>query len=104
MTEQLILKFNPQWTAANYQGEIPAFPKWAEGYFRLKGMFFYDENIPFDIDSWRGRIRACRAIGAALSEKEIKSFDEEHEALLRKKITSNFTVLHRIDAHIFEPL
>jgi SAM-dependent methyltransferase len=103
-TEELILKFNPLWTAADYNGEIPAFPKWAEGHFKLKGMFYYDEQIPFDIGTWRGRIRACRGVGAALKEEEVKLFDLEHEQLLRKTVENNFTVLHRIDAHIFEPI
>lgn len=103
-TEELILKFNPQWTAADYHGEIPAFPKWAEGHFRLKGMFFYDEPISFDIDTWRGRIRACRGVGAALSADEVRKFDQEHEQLLRQTVGDSFTVLHRIDAHIFQPL
>jgi len=103
-TEKMILKYNPQWTAADYSGEVPAFPKWAEGHFRLKSMFYYDESIPFTIESWRGRIRACRAIGAALSDQEVKKFDEEHGQLLEKTVQKNFTVLHRIDAHIFEPL
>ncbi len=89
---------------ADVHGEIPAFPKWAEGHFRLKGMFYYDEQIPFDIDTWRGRIRACRGIGAVLSEKEVKRFDQEHEKLLRETVEENFTVLHRIDAHFFEPV
>jgi SAM-dependent methyltransferase len=103
-SEELILKYNPQWTAADYHGDIPAFPKWAEGHFRLKGMFFYDEQIPFDIDTWRGRIRACRGVGAALSEDEVKRFDNEHNKLLRDTVANDFTVLHRIDAHIFEPV
>jgi SAM-dependent methyltransferase len=103
-SEELIMKFNPQWTAADYHGEVPAFPKWAEGHFRLKGMFYYDEQIPFDIDTWRGRMRACRGIGAALSDEEVKRFDKEHEKLLRETLAENFTVLHRIDAHIFEPV
>ncbi len=103
-SEKLILKYNPQWSAADYSGKIPAFPKWAEGHFRLKAMFYYDEKIPFTIESWRGRIRACRAIGAALSQEEVESFDRAHEKLLRETVTEDFTVLHRIDAHIFEPL
>lgn len=103
-TEELILKHNPSWTAADYSGEIPAFPKWAEGHFRLKGMFYYDEAIPFTRESWRGRIRACRGVGAALSEPEVAKFDEEHEQLLKSIVPDSFTILHRIDAHIFEPL
>ncbi len=103
-SEELILKFNPQWTAANYDGEIPAFPKWAQKDFRLKGMFFYDEEIPFTRESWRGRIRACRGVGAALSEDEVREFDQEHERLLTETVGENFSILHRIDAHILEPL
>ncbi len=102
-SEELIIKFNPQWTAADYSGEIPAFPKWAEGKFRLKGMFYYDEAIHFDIEGWRGRIRACRGVGAALSEEEVLKFDQEHEKILKQRGQESFTVLHRIDAHIFEP-
>lgn len=103
-SEELILKFNPQWSAADCHGEIPAFPKWAEGHFRLKGMCYYDEQIPFDIETWRGRIRACRGIGAALSDEEVKWFDHEHEQLLRQTVGNSFTILHRIDFHIFEPI
>ncbi len=32
-TEELVLQFNPQWTAGNFSGNIPATPKWAEGHF-----------------------------------------------------------------------
>lgn len=101
-SEKLILKFNPQWTAADYRGEIPAFPTWAEEHFRLKAMFYYDELIPFTAEAWRGRIRACRGIGAALSQEEVKAFDQEHAELLRQLGKEKFSVLHRIDAHIFE--
>ncbi len=103
-SEELILKFNPQWTAADYDGVIPTSYKWAEGHFRLKKMFYYDEQIPFNIDSWRGRMRACRGVGAALSVDEVNRFDQEHEQLLRSTVGENFTVLHRIDATIFEPI
>lgn len=103
-TEALILKFNPQWTAANYSGEVPAFPEWAQGQFRLKGMFYYDEPVPFTQESWRGRIRACRGVGAALPADEVKKFDEAHARLLNEIVDEHFTVLHRIDAHLFEPI
>ncbi len=100
-TEQLILKHNPQWTAAGYLGRIPAFPTWAQGNFLLKGMFYYDEAIPFTRESWRGRIRACRGVGAALSEAAVEQFDREHDELLKQLTGESFEILHRIDAHIF---
>lgn len=101
-SEELVLKYNPQWTAANWSGEIPAFPLWAQNDFALKGMFYYDEPIPFTHESWRGRIRACRGTGAALAPDEIARFDAEHADLLAKTAPATFDVLHRLDAHIFE--
>jgi len=67
---------------------------------------YFDKSkvIPFDRDSWRGRIRACRGVGAALSADEVTRFDQEHDQLLQEKVEDKFTVLHRIDAHILEPL
>ena len=63
-----------------------------------------NEQISFNIDTWRGRMRACRGVGAALSVDEVNRFDQEHEQLLRSTVGENFTVLHRIDATIFEPI
>ncbi|MGE0527955.1 MAG: class I SAM-dependent methyltransferase [Bdellovibrionales bacterium] len=103
-TESLVLKFNPQWTAGNFSGVIPPFPHWAEKHFRLRAMFYYDEQIPFTIETWRGRIRACRGIGASLTPEEVQLFDEAHEKMLRELVGERFTVLHRMDAHVFEPI
>jgi SAM-dependent methyltransferase len=100
-SEELILKHNPQWSAANYSGEIPAFPSWAVEHFRLKGMFYYDEPIPFSRETWKGRIRACRGVGAALTEHEVIKFDQEHDTHLKNLAGEKFKVIHRLDAHIF---
>ncbi|MES2965746.1 MAG: class I SAM-dependent methyltransferase [Bdellovibrionota bacterium] len=102
-SEQLVLKFNPQWTAADWSGEIPVVPSWSIGEFDVTGMFYYDEPIPFTHESWRGRIRACRGTGAALKPEELAKFDVEHEALLKATVPETFTVLHRLDAHFFSP-
>jgi SAM-dependent methyltransferase len=101
-SEALILKYNPQWSAADWDGEIPAMPRWATAEFRLRAMFWYDENIAFTRESWRGRIRANRGVGAALSDSEIAAFDVEHGALLRAGAGAEFNVLHRLDAHLLE--
>jgi hypothetical protein len=99
-SEELVLKHNPDWTAAGYDGNIPPFPKWAEGEFKLTAMFYYDEPIRFTRESWRGRVRACRGIGATLSATQVEEFDLEHAALLADTVPEEFTILHRIDAHI----
>lgn len=102
-SEELILKHNPNWTAHSYQGDIPPMHPGLEQDFRVKGFFYYDEPIPFTHESWRGRIRACRGIGAALSEENVKKFDEEHKSMLGNLIPDPFSVIHRIDAHIMCP-
>jgi len=103
-TEELVLKFNPQWSAANWSGDIPPQPGWSKERFRVRDIFCYDEPIPFTRETWRGRIRACRGIGASLPEAEVARFDEEHARLLLQTVPERFTVLHRIDCHIFAPL
>jgi SAM-dependent methyltransferase len=103
-TEELVLKFNPQWSAANWGGEIPVQPEWSREKFRVRKMFHYDEPIPFTRETWRGRIRACRGVGAALSAEEVERFDRAHAQLLEQTVPERFTILHRIDCHIFEPV
>jgi SAM-dependent methyltransferase len=100
-SEQLVLQFNPDWSGADWSGVIPPCPKWAEHVFDVTAMFYYDEPIPFTRESWCGRIRACRGIGATLSPREVEAFDTAHRELLRRTAAESFTVLHRLDAHVF---
>lgn len=100
-SEQLVLQFNPDWSAADWPGLIPSCPAWAEDDFDVRGMFYYDEAIPFTRESWRGRIRACRGIGATLSDSEVAAFDTAHDDLLARIAPDPFSVLHRLDAHMF---
>ena len=103
-TEQLVRKHNPAWSAFGWDGEIPSIPDWSVEAFKVQGMFWFDYPVPFTRESWRGRIRACRGVGAGLLPELVEAFDEEHDALLRKIAPDVFTILHRIDAHVFEPM
>ena len=102
-SEALVLEHNPQWTAADWSGEISEVPEWSRGSFRVASFFWYDEEIPFTRESWRGRIRACRGVAAALSPEDVLRFDEEHERMLAERFPEEFTIPHRIDAHVLEP-
>jgi SAM-dependent methyltransferase len=99
-SEALVLRFNPQWSAADWTGDVPTVPGWAAG-LRLTGFFVYDAPIAFTRETWRGRIRACRGVGAGLPPEEVAGFDAAHEALLAEIAPPAFTVLHRLDARIF---
>jgi hypothetical protein len=102
-SEELVLKYNPQWTGGGFSGDVSReWPK-MERYFDVIDFFVFDEPIPFTHESWRGRFRACRGIGASLSPREVAAFDREHAELLARTLEPSFTVLHRIDCHILRP-
>jgi ubiquinone/menaquinone biosynthesis C-methylase UbiE len=100
-TEALVLKYNPDWTGAGYKGNIRPMLKSFADDFDLKTFHLMNEPIEFTHESWRGRIRACRGIGATLPQDEIARFDEEHQKLLEVIAAERFTVLHQISVHVF---
>lgn len=103
-TEALVLQHNPDWTGAHWNGEVPQIPRRAEGRFEVLASFWFDTDIPFTRESWRGRIRACRGIGATLDAAAVQRFDAAHAALLASIVPPHFSVRHRVDAHVMRPL
>lgn len=103
-SEDLVLHFNPAWRGADWPGEIPAVPAWTAGRAQVQAMFWFDAAVPFTHESWRGRMRACRGVGATLDAVEVAAFDAEHAALLARIAPPAFTVLHRVDAHVMRLL
>jgi SAM-dependent methyltransferase len=97
--EALVLRFNPTWSSAHSDGQVPTVPAWAKG-LPFVGMVAYDVDVPFTRESWRGRVRACRGVGASLSDDLVAAFDREHAALLERSAPERFTVRHRVDAHV----
>jgi hypothetical protein len=103
-SEELVLQFNPDWSAADWSGEIPEVPEWAVDEFEKTGGFVFDVSVPFTRESWRGRIRACRGVGASLPAERVAEFDEAHAELLERTVPQEFTVLHRIDCFVLSPV
>jgi ubiquinone/menaquinone biosynthesis C-methylase UbiE len=99
-TEALVLKYNPSWNGANYKSNSTPFFESLK-HLPLYTYHRYSEAIPFTRESWKGRIRACRGIGATLAPEDITNFDKEHDILLRSIANSTFTVLHEITLHIY---
>ena len=100
-SEALVLEHNPVWGGADYRGQDPIYFRGIEGQFDLKTLHLLDEPLPFTRKGWRGRIRACRGIGASLSQEEVGRFDQEHDALLRRIAPEQFTILHRMSIHAY---
>jgi ubiquinone/menaquinone biosynthesis C-methylase UbiE len=100
-TERLILKYNPDWTGAGYKGDIRPTLNSVKGDFDLKTFHVMNELIEYTRESWRGRIRACRAIGATLKPADLGHFDEDHDKLLEQIAPEKFGILHQLAVHIF---
>jgi 2-polyprenyl-3-methyl-5-hydroxy-6-metoxy-1,4-benzoquinol methylase len=77
-------------------------PEWATDQFRLKTYHTYYVTIPFTKESWRGRIRASRNVGAILSREKTEEFDQELQKLLDAIGQDHFDIKHRITFYIFE--
>lgn len=93
-TERLVLKYNPQWSGG---GEVRHMIDVPECWLRLFGKEseeLFDLDVPFTRDSWNGRIKACRGIGASLSRELTEQFSREHKAMLESMVPESFTVKH----------
>ena len=95
-SERLILKYNPSWSGGGEKRFTYGFPEEAEGLFEIADSFFYDVPVKFTRESWHGRIKACRGIGASsLTPGEIAEFEKEHIEYL-KSVPEVFDILHYV--------
>ncbi len=101
-SEELVLQFNPAWRGADWSGAVPELPGWPDQGVRVRSRFVYDEPVGFTRGGWRGRMRACRGVGATLTAAEVADFDQAHAQLLDRIAPARFFIPHRIDAHLFE--
>lgn len=93
-SEDLVLRYNPDWSGA---GET-RHPIWIPGitykYFEMDDHEEYELKVPFTRESWHGRMKACRGVGASLNEDELVKWDAEHRKMLESIAPEKFEVLH----------
>jgi len=78
-TEELILKYNPSWSAHSMKRFNYEFPAQAQGLFEVEDSFVFDLPVTFTREAWHGRMKACRGIGASsLSQEAIAQWEKEH--------------------------
>ena len=93
-SEELVLKYSPQWSGARETMHPIAIPDVAYDFFELEHHEEYELDVPFTRDSWHGRMRACRGVGASLGADELAQWDAEHRALLNRIAPDSFCVRH----------
>lgn len=101
-SEELVLKYNPGWSGGGETIHPIHIP---ECYFEKFRLAFHEEYklpVPFTRESWNGRMRSCRGVGAALSEEDIARWEREHTEMLSKKAPENFNVKHYAATAVLE--
>lgn len=93
-SEELVLKYSPGWTGAGETRHPIGIPDAAYEYFDLEEHEEYDVKVPFTRETWHGRMRACRSVGASLSGEELAKWEDEHRKLLDETAPEQFEVLH----------
>ncbi|MCL2253749.1 MAG: class I SAM-dependent methyltransferase [Lachnospiraceae bacterium] len=103
-SEELVLKFNPSWNSSDFDRKKPEPPDWLENNFSIIALHDYVENVPFTRESWCGRMRACRGVGASLAPDLVKQYDEEHYMALCEIAEDTFEIPHQFLFQIYEPI
>lgn len=93
-SEELVLKYNPNWSGAREKIHPIFVPDCYNEKFELVYHEEYLLNVSFTRESWNGRMKACRGIGASLTETEIAMWEQEHLKLLAEIAPEEFDILH----------
>ena len=93
-SEALVRKYSPNWSGAGETMHPIGLPAVTFDYFELLSHEEFQLNVPFTRETWHGRMKACRGVGASLSETELAGWEQEHKALLMRIAPEEFTVRH----------
>lgn len=94
MSENLVLKYSPHWSGAGETMHPIEIPACYGERFELVHREEWKLKVHFTRESWNGRMKACRGIGASLSPEKIERWEREHMAMLFENVPEEFDVLH----------
>ncbi|SDB44300.1 Methyltransferase domain-containing protein [Ruminococcaceae bacterium FB2012] len=93
-SESLVLKYNLDWSGCGDTFREIVLPQEYFKHFDLKESFSFRLPVRFTRESWNGRIKACRGIGASgLSDDEKAAWEKEHLEML-KTYPEEFNIAH----------
>ena len=82
--ENLVLKYNPDWSGKGFEKFRYRYPEWADGRFDIETIHSYNAELTFSKEAWLGRVKSCRGVGASLSNDKTAEFEIEYRGLLEK--------------------
>lgn len=93
-SEQLVLKYSPNWSGAGETLHQIEIPECYEEFFVREYHEEYILPVHFTRESWNGRMKACRGVGASLPPEQIAEWEREHMKLLTEIAPSEFDIRH----------
>ena len=93
-SENLVLKHNPNWSGAGETMHPIDLPQCYERCFEITHSDEFPLKVRFTRDSWHGRMKTCRGVGATLSDAELANWEQEHLRTLEDIAPAEFDVLH----------
>lgn len=93
-SEKTVLKYNPSWNGKAETMHPIHIPDCYRQKFTVTHHEEYPVKVHFTRESWNGRIKSCRGVGASMSENEINSWEQEHLKLLSEIAPEEFDILH----------
>lgn len=100
MSEEVILACNPAWTGGGFRPSPLREYGPAKERFTRQAAFAWREALPFSIDSWAGRLRSCRGLGASLPPERVAAFERQLRTRLAGEAGERFTVLHYVEIEL----
>lgn len=98
--EDLVLKYNPNWSGKGFKKFKYTYPDWADEKFNIETIHSYDTTLEFTKEAWLGRVKSCRGVGASLSDNDIERFEAEYCNLLQK-YNEPLRLKHQIHIEIY---
>ena len=100
-SEELVLKYNPSWNGCNFDRVKLAPPNWLGDMFYTETLHTYVEDLEFSRETWCGRMRACRGVGASLPSDLVAEYDTEHNDVLKRIVGDTFKIPHQIILQVY---
>lgn len=93
-SEELVLKYSPQWSGAGEKIHPIHVPDCYDLKFSRICHEEYLLNVHFTREKWHGRMKACRGVGASLCGDELEKWEFEHMKMLSEIAPEEFDVKH----------
>lgn len=95
-SEEIILKYNPVWNGKGDTRKNVLVPDEYKDFFDITLQDIFDVQVPFTRESWHGRLRACRGVGASMSPEILEKWNKEHSQMLLNEADEKFNILHYV--------